>query len=130
MTEHVRAIALALALAASAGFATAQTTPSATGAAPGQLNLTPSQEQALTQKLGRDQPQRPPAGYQPQVGSKLPDAVTTTPLPQDLALQIPQLGTYHYTIMPGHMLVVDPKTQTVMELISIPDTTTGSAPAR
>jgi hypothetical protein len=129
MRQQLRASALALAVLASFGFAVAQTSPPNTGAPSGQLNLTPSQQQILSQRLGREQAQQAPAGYRPQVGSTLPDAVQTRSLPPEIVQQIPQLQTFHYTIMPGYMIVVDPRNQMVMELISVP-ATTGAGPAQ
>ena len=53
----------------------------------------------------------------------------TTSLPPEIVQQIPQLQTFHYTLMPGYVIVADPRNQTVMELISVPSTT-GTARAR
>jgi hypothetical protein len=55
--------------------------------------------------------------------------VQTTSLPPEIVQQIPQLQTFHYTLMPGYVIVADPRNQTVMELISVPSTT-GTARAR
>ena len=130
MRQAVRAGAIALAFLASTCFAAAQTStsPPMSGFAQGQLNLNPAQQQSISRSLSSEQTQQPPAGYQPQVGSKIPASVKTQSLPPELSLQIPQLQTYHYSMMPGHILVIDPKTDMVMEMIAVPATT--GSPAR
>jgi hypothetical protein len=123
MRQQLRASALAVAVLASVGFAVAQTSPSSTAAPSGQLNLTPSQQQILSQRLGNEQAQQVPTGYRPQVGSTLPDALQTRSLPPEIVQQIPDLQTFHYTLIPGYMIVVDPRNHMVMELIRVPATT-------
>ena len=126
MRQQLRASALAVAVLASVGFAVAQTS---TAAPSGQLNLTPSQQQILSQRLGNEQAQQVPTGYRPQVGSTLPDAVQTRSLPPEIVQQMPDLQTFHYTLMPGYMIVVDPRNHMVMELIRVP-ATTGKGPTQ
>lgn len=139
MQQQLRAAAFVLALLGSAGFAAAQGTGTtgqgATGSAPmatqsgakGKLSLTPAQERTITQALAGEREQSAPAGFQAEIGSKLPAAVMTRALPSAVAAQIPEAGTYHFAKIEGKVLLVDPGDKTVVEVIDAMGTT-GSAP--
>jgi Protein of unknown function (DUF1236) len=65
-------------------------------------------------RLGNEQAQQVQTGYRPQVGSTLPDAVQIRSLPPEIVRQVPDLQTFHYTLTPGYMIVVDPRNHMVM----------------
>jgi hypothetical protein len=130
MQQQLRVGAIALAVLVSTTVAGAQTSTSPpTSGSPSQLTLSSSQQELLGQRLRSEQAQRAPEGYQPQVGSKVPDSMARQSLPPEVIMQIPQLQTYHYSMMPGHILVIDPKNDVVMEIIPLP-ATTGTSPSR
>ena len=87
MRQQLRAGTLVLALFGSAGFATAQNAPGSTGAQE-KFNLSQPHEQIITQGL-RNQPSQSAPGYQGDVGSKLPDSMTSKALPDDVTAQVP-----------------------------------------
>jgi hypothetical protein len=91
-----------------------------TYAAQSRPNLTAAQESSVRNTLGIEQAQPAPDGYQPEVGGKIPTSLQTREVPFELTQQIPQLQTFHYALMPGYIVVVDPKTDTVWELIETP----------
>jgi hypothetical protein len=109
------------------GFAAAQNAP---GGAPGsrpdqqQLNLSRSQGQMVSQGLSREAAQSAP-NYQGQVGSKPPDSTAAKPLPNNVTEQVPETKTYLFVKLPDRILLIDPDTQLVAEIVPA-DATTGS----
>ena len=134
MRRHIRASALVIAFLGTVGFAAAQSVPmpddsSATGA-----GLTQAQKQSIADVVKREPPQAMPPGYQPQVGMQLPGSVKTKALPPEVVAQIPQLRTFEFAVTPGYLIVVDPNTTVIMQMVALaPDangTDRGSAGPR
>jgi hypothetical protein len=115
---------LALALFGSGGFAAAQNAPASTGGQE-KLNLSQSQEQAVTQGLA-DEPSQTVLGYEGQVGSKPPDSLTQRQLPNDVTAQMPETKSYLFIKLPDRILLIDPDTKTVAEIVGAPATTGSS----
>jgi hypothetical protein len=126
MRTLLQASALALALLGSASFAVAQTTP---GGADQQekLNLSQSQEGQVTRGLNREQAQSA-AGYSGQIGSKPPGSLSAKPMPDDVTAQVPETKGYLFLKLPDRILLIDPDTGMVAEIVGGP-ATTGSRPA-
>jgi hypothetical protein len=122
MTVQLRAGALALVLLGSVSMASAQST----GSAQEKLNLSQSQERMVTQGLAREQAQSA-AGYQGQVGSKPPSSLTAHPLPGNVTSDVPETKNYLFVKLPDRILLIDPDTQLVAEIVGAP-ATTGSSP--
>jgi hypothetical protein len=119
-----RTSAIILALLGSVGFAAAQ--GRATGA-----NLSQSQQQAVKQGLGSEQAQTAPAGAQAQVGGKLPDSMQAAPMPSKVAADVPQAKNLLFVKLPDRIILVDPNSQLIAEIIPIGETTgseSGSTP--
>ncbi|MGZ3291568.1 MAG: hypothetical protein ACXU87_26420, partial [Xanthobacteraceae bacterium] len=91
------------------------------------LNLSQSKERQVTQGLSREQPQSA-AGYQGQVGSKPPESLSAKPMPDDVADQVPETKRYLFVKLPDRILLIDPHTGIVAEIVGGP-ATTGSGPA-
>jgi hypothetical protein len=123
---QLRAGALALALLGSVSMASAQSGGTGSGAQE-KLNLNQSQEQKVTQGLAREQAQSSP-GYQGQVGSKPPASLTARPLPNNVTSDVPETKTYLFVKLPDRILLIDPDTQMVAEIVGAP-ATTGSGPS-
>jgi hypothetical protein len=121
MRQQLRAGTLVLALFGSAGFANAQNAPGSTGAQE-KFNLSQPHEQIITQGL-RNQPSQSAPGYQGDVGSKLPDSMTSKALPDDVTAQVPATKTYLFVKLPDRILLIDPDTKLVAEIVGGPATT-------
>jgi hypothetical protein len=122
---HLRAGAASLALLASAGVALGQTSPD-TGGAQERFNLSPSQERMVTQGLQSEQSQPSSPGYQGPVGSKVPDSMNARPLPNEVTKQVPETKSYLFVKLPDRILLIDPNTKLVAEIVPVPVGTTGS----
>jgi hypothetical protein len=122
MRQQLRAGTVVLALFGSGGFAIAQTTPGATGAQQEKLNLSQSHEQTITQGL-RNEPSQSAPGYQGDVGSKPPDSMTSKALPDNVTAQVPAAKTYLFVKLPDRILLIDPSTRMVAEIVGGPATT-------
>jgi hypothetical protein len=61
-----------------------------------------------------------PEGFQPVVGAKVPTQIKLPlhPLPGPLANQIPVLKQYYYAKLPDKVLLVDPISRKVVEVIA------------
>jgi hypothetical protein len=119
MQTPLRASTLAIAVLGSVSFATAQNAP---GDMQEKLNLNQSKERQVTQGLSREQPQSA-AGYQGQVGSKPPASLSTKPMPDDVADQVPETKRYLFIKLPDRIVLIDPDTNMVAEIVGAPATT-------
>jgi hypothetical protein len=118
MRQQLRTSAVTLALLLGVGFAAAQNAPSTTpGTAQGPLHLTEDQKHAVIQGLKGEQTQSSPADAQPQVGSRAPDSTTMHQLPNDVASQVPETKTYLFVKLPDRVLLIDPESKMVAEMI-------------
>jgi hypothetical protein len=120
MSQLIRTAAISLTLLGIAGFAAAQTSSART-------DLSPSQERMVSQGLANTPSQSAPAGTQPQVGSKVPDSVTTRELPTNVTDQVPEAKQLLFVTLPDRVMLIDPDTKLVTEII-MDSTTTGSNP--
>ncbi len=73
--------------------------------------------------LHEEQAQSNPSGYQGQLGSKVPDSMSAQKLPGDVADQVPQTKGYYFVKLPDRVLLLDPDTKTVVEIVAGPETT-------
>lgn len=121
MRQQLRAGTLMLALFGSAGFATAQNVPGSTGAQE-KFNLSQPHEQMITQGL-RSEPSQSAPGYRGDVGSKPPESMTSKALPDDVTAQVPVTKTYLFVKLPDRILLIDPDTKMVAEIVGGPATT-------
>jgi hypothetical protein len=126
MRKQFRAGMLALALLGSVSFAAAQNTPGGASGAQEKLNLSQSKEQQVTQGLTRETPQSAP-GYQGAVGSTPPGSLAQKSLPNDVTDQVPETKSYLFIKLPDRILLIDPDTKTVAEIVGGP-LTTGASP--
>lgn len=120
MRQQMRTSAIVLALLASGGFAAAQ---SSSGSGQSQLNLTPSQERSVGQGLAAQPSQSAPSGYEGQVGGKVPDTLSPNALPNQVTEQVPETKSYLFVKLPDRVLLIDPATQVVAEIVMLSDTT-------
>jgi hypothetical protein len=121
---HLCASALSLVLFASAGVALGQTAGG--GGAQEKLNLSPAQEGAVSQGLQGEQSQPAAPSYEGQVGSKIPDSMNAREMPDQVTTQVPQTKRYLFVRLPDRILLIDPDTKLVAEIVAVPAGTTGS----
>jgi hypothetical protein len=125
MAQLVRASAIAIAIFSSVGIAAAQRGP---GNA--QADLTPTQERMVSQGLASSPSHPAPAGAQPQVGSKLPDSMAAQTLPKNVTDQVPEAKDLLFVKLPDRVILIDPDTKLVTEIVMDSATTGSSPPSR
>jgi hypothetical protein len=127
MNRFLGAGAVTLAILSSISFAAGQNAPgqNAPTQAPGTVHpdLTQKQERMVSQALATSPSQPAPAGVQPQVGSKLPDSMTAKTLPSDVTDQVPEAKQLLFVKLPDRVVLIDPDTQVVTEIVMDPATT-------
>jgi hypothetical protein len=125
MNQLIRAGAITVAIFSSVGFAAAQNASSQTPGSP-HADLTATQQHAVSQGLASSPPQSAPADSQPQVGNKLPDSMTAQALPNGVTDQVPQVKNLLFVKLPDRVMLIDPDTKLVTEILMDSDSTTGS----
>src|ERR1700730_12166182 len=131
MPQHILACALAVAFLGSpivAGAQISQNTgdspkPSqnpAQSQSPAQdrLHLTQDQQKSVSQGMSGQQQQSPPAAFDGHVGSKVPDSMTTHSVPNNVTAQVPETKGYLFVKMPDRVLLINPESKTVVEIVA------------
>ncbi|MGZ3290730.1 MAG: hypothetical protein ACXU87_22135, partial [Xanthobacteraceae bacterium] len=121
MRTSLRTSTLVLAILGSISCAAAQSMPGDMQQQE-KLNLSQSKERQVTQGLSREQSQSA-AGYQGQVGSKPPASLSAKPMPDDVADQVPETKRYLFIKLPDRIVLIDPDTNMVAEIVGAPATT-------
>ena len=117
------AIALLL-LGGSAVPAAAQATPSHPGAevnpaAVPNLKLTAAQKQTIYSSISsQKQRETAPPSFHVAVGAVMPSSVELQALPKTIVELIPELKDYEYAMVTNQVLLVDPKSKQVIEIIN------------
>jgi len=109
--------ALVLILAAGIAAATAQTSgmtePSMA------LQLTPQQRTEIYQAVSNNKLRTPPPPNTPvTVGAQIPPVTELYALPESVTTDVPSAKFYRYTIAQNHVLIVDPTTLKVVDVIN------------
>jgi uncharacterized protein DUF1236 len=121
LMTHFRHAALAAALLAGAGAASAQTTvitrepvESRTVVTTEALQLTPVQRQKVYRTIVRERvsPARPTVEYR--VGTRVPENVQLYSVPQEVAVEVPAIRTYKYVVVNDRVVLIDPATSEVV----------------
>lgn len=99
--------------------ATAQTTASDPAALP-KLELSPDQRQVIFTSLTSQthKSTAAPSTFGATVGAHVPDAVETEPLPATVVSLIPQLRGYDGAVVSEQVLIVEPKTRQIVDVIT------------
>ena len=121
-TQLIATVAV-VALATSAGSASAawfhwrtskSSPPSAT-----QLSLTDAQQELALKDIGQSgQAQSKPANFTPAVGATVPKVLALKPVPADLGQQVKALKSYDYALLNRELLIVNPTSQKVVDVIN------------
>jgi hypothetical protein len=123
MRMQFRAIAIAIVFLGSVGIAAAQNPP---GGQQEKLDLSQSQGRMVSQGLSRD-PTQPAQGYQGGVGSTPPSSLSQRALPDEVTTQVPETRNMLFIKLPDRILLIDPDSKTVAEIIAGPATTGSDA---
>ena len=106
------ALFAALALAAGIGTASAQSTTTTTTT----TTISPEQETTIYRTITREQVAvQPPAEWAPSVGTEVPTQVQLYNMPSTVA--VPSVRSDRYTVVNGHVVLVDPGTRRVVRII-------------
>ncbi len=130
MRQKFRAGAIALALLGSVSIAAAQSVPSgamSTGGDHAKASLTPAQENALKQGLASEQTVSAPSGFQAEVGKQLPPSLTPQALPSNVEAQVPEAKSFLFVKLSDRVLLIDPATQQIAQVIDLSSNTTGNS---
>ena len=85
------------------------------------LKLTDEQKKRVAQAInGKDTLDKLPEGFTPAIGAKVPiqSKLPEHPLPRPLVYEIPALKNYYYVQLDDKVLIVDPMTKTVAEIVA------------
>jgi hypothetical protein len=129
--KGIRSGTIALALLASAGFAAnielaaAQGFPGAAGdvqskamSDPTQLKLTPAQRTAILSAVLQESAKvKPPPGFEVSIGGQVPPSIELYMLPNNAMVQSPELRSLKYTMVQNQVLLVDPTTMRVVDIL-------------
>ena len=100
------AVAAAL-LAGTAGFAAAQTAV---------IDLSPDQRTTVYRSMTRERVRvGPPTDFRARVGVEVPSSVELYPVPE--TVEVPAIRRYPYTVIDDQVVLVDPGTHRVVEII-------------
>ncbi|PAY09587.1 hypothetical protein CK489_03045 [Bradyrhizobium sp. UFLA03-84] len=90
-------------------------------------NLNPAQQQMVSNSLSSTPSQSAPSGAQPQVGDKVPDSMSAQSMPQNVGDQVPEAKELLFVKLPDRILLIDPDTKLISEIITEPATTGSTA---
>jgi preprotein translocase subunit SecA len=125
MQAHLRHATIALALIAGTGIALAQTSPGAPPS-PGspairqdqKLQLTQQQKSAIFAAVRQDAKQiKLPPNFRVAVGAQVPPSIELHTLPDSAIASHAMLRDYKYTVVQNQVILVDPTTMRVVEVI-------------
>jgi hypothetical protein len=96
------------------------------------LTLTPEQERSIYRSVASERAQPPLPDFQPELGATLPESVIVRDLPSGLVTDFPRAKDYKFVKLHDQVLLVDPTSKRVREIINPPAAaeTTGRAPSR
>jgi hypothetical protein len=133
MQAHLRHATIALALIAGTGVALAQTGPGtqpSPGSPPGpamrqdapkpgqKLQLTQQQKSAIFKAVRQDAKQiKLPANFRVAVGAQVPPQIELHTLPDSALTANEMLRNYRYTVVQNQVILVDPTSMRVVEVI-------------
>lgn len=125
MRNSIRYGAIAAALFASAGIAMAQTAsppmtapPKAGASQTAPLQLSAQQKTQIFQSVSKEKVKSPPpANMALTIGSQVPASIELYPLPANVVSQVPAAKEYKYTVAQNQVVLVDPTTMKIVDVI-------------
>lgn len=119
--HHFRHDAVAVALLASAGAASAQTTiitrepvQTQTVVTTEPLRLTPVQRQTIYRTVVQQPVTAAPPTVEYRVGTRVPVSVRLYSIPESVAVEVPAVKAYKYIVVNDRVVLVDPATSQVV----------------
>lgn len=110
MKAFLKLSAASALIAASAGFAAAQTITTTT------VEMTPEQRTTVYRSITRERiPAPPPADFRVSVGADVPSAVELYEVPA--SVEVVPVQRYRYTVVGDDVVLVDPSTRRVVQII-------------
>jgi hypothetical protein len=107
MKSFVKGALAAALLAGTAGIVAAQTAV---------IDLTPDQRTTVFRSMTRERiTVAPPADFRARVGVEVPSSVELRPVPD--TVEVPAIRRYRYTVIEDQVVLVDPSTRRVIEII-------------
>lgn len=118
MTRSLRILALSAAVLSVPAAALAQTTVTTTTRTErGPIVLTPDQRTTVYRSVRRERRVAPPAVVEYRVGTRLPREVELQEFDDDVYVDAPALKPYRYVYVNNQLVLVDPETSEVVEII-------------
>ena len=118
MNHITRLAGVALALLAGATAVSAQTTTTIIERR-GPIVLTPEQRTVIYQTVTRSEPRvAPQVEAQVITGARIPSSVELAPLPNEVVVEVPAVKRYKYVYVQNQVVLVDPETSEVVEVIA------------
>ena len=112
------AIVLAAVTAVPAAIAQSTTTTTTTIEKRGEpLRLTPQQRTVVYRTVTRERRVAPPVSVEVRPGAVVPPAVALSPFPDSVYVEVPALTQYKYFYVNDQLVLVDPRTSEVVEII-------------
>jgi hypothetical protein len=83
------------------------------------LELSQSQREAIYQSISNRQAKKDtaPVGFRAAIGAHVPDSIKLEPLPKTVVELVPKTADYEYAFVANQVLIVDPRSRTVVEVI-------------
>jgi hypothetical protein len=83
------------------------------------LELSRSQRDAIYQSISnrQDKKDTAPMGFRAAVGARVPDSIQLEPLPKTIVELVPKTADYEYAFVANQVLIVEPRSRTVVEVI-------------
>ena len=84
------------------------------------LGLTAEQKHTIYQALAGPQAKNnpEPVGFRAAPGARVPEAIKLEPMPKVVVDLVPKLAEYQYAVVSRQAIIVDPRTNTVVEAIA------------
>jgi hypothetical protein len=83
------------------------------------LQLSDAQRQTIYQSIStrRSKKDTAPPGFRPAVGAQVPASIKLEPLPKAVVELVPKTADFQYAFVANQVLIVDPRSRTVVEVI-------------
>ena len=81
------------------------------------LRLSPQQRSVIYRTVTRERRVVPPSDVEIRAGAAVPPTIVLSPLPESLYVQVPELTPYKYFYVNNQLVLVDPRTSQVIDII-------------
>ncbi len=81
------------------------------------LRLSPQQRTVIYRTVTRERRAAPQTDVEFRAGAAIPPTVVLSPLPESLYVQVPELTPYKYFYVNNQLVLVDPRTSEVIDII-------------